>query len=59
MRELIKRFEVKKKLFSSSSGDITLELPEPLNKVTIEGRVREGELTIKWQASSEDYFKPC
>ena len=48
MRELIKRFEDKKKQFSNSSqADIKIELPEPLKDLTIENRVHLGQLTIR------------
>lgn len=47
MRELIKRFEVQKKLFSRSTRDVKIDLPGPLSGLDIVGRVREGELTIK------------
>ena len=47
MRELIKRFIVQKQALSNSSrSDIKLNLPAPLNTLTIEGLVKEGELTI-------------
>jgi hypothetical protein len=46
MRDLIKRFELKKKGFSNASQDIKLNLPAPLDRLTIDGRVNEGELII-------------
>lgn len=46
MRELIKRFEVQKKAFSSTSQDIKLELRGSLSGLNIEGRVKQGDLTI-------------
>lgn len=46
MRELIRRFEERKKRFSTTSDDVTVDLPPPLDRLTIEGRVRQGELTI-------------
>lgn len=46
MRQLIKEFDAEKKRFSNSTTVIKIELPEPLDKLTIEGRVNEGELTI-------------
>ncbi len=46
LRSLIRQFEAQKKLFQGLPGDIKLDMPPPLNKLTIDGRVREGELTI-------------
>lgn len=46
MRELMKRFEVEKARFSLTSRDVRLELPKPLDRLNIEGRVKEGEMTI-------------
>lgn len=46
MRELIARFEKNKKVFSNSSQDIPLDLPAPLTRLSIEGRVTDGELII-------------
>lgn len=46
MRELIKEFEKKKKTFSNAKQDVKLTLPAPLDRLTIKGRVNEGELII-------------
>ena len=47
MRQLINQFNFKKAVFSNSTtSDIKLDLPAPLNTLTIEGRVKEGELVI-------------
>ena len=42
----MKRFEFEKTRFSTDSHDVRLDLPAPLDRLNIEGRVREGELTI-------------
>lgn len=48
MRQVIKIFDEKKQSFSSKSDDdIHVMLPAPLNTLTINGRINEGELTIK------------
>lgn len=57
MRELIKRFEIKKRGFSNESGDIRLDLPAPLSNFSMEGRVREGELLIHWSEPPNTSFE--
>ena len=53
MRELIHRFNVKKAAFSNSSqSDIKLDLPAPLSGLSIEDRVKDGELTIHRSGTS-------
>jgi len=43
----MKKFDEWKKSFSSKSGDINLYVPKgPLWEVSINGKLREGELTI-------------
>lgn len=52
MRKLLEQFIVKKQLFSNSTQNIKIDLPEPLNMMDKEGRVRQGELTIyRWDFS--------
>ena len=46
MRQLIRAFDARKKVFANGIGPMLLDLPGPLNGLTIEGKVREGELTI-------------
>lgn len=47
MRELMKRFDEKKRQFSSATtGLIKFDLPPPLDNLNVEGRVDKGELTI-------------
>jgi hypothetical protein len=46
MRQLIKRFEEKKKTFSNATQDVKLSLPAPLDRLNVKGRVNEGELII-------------
>ena len=55
MREVINRFEAKKKVFDSSTTEIRLDLPEPLDKLTIPGKVNQGQLTITSE-DMEDFF---
>ena len=53
IRELMKRFEVKKRNFSNANQDyIRLDLPGPLSNFSLEGRVNQGELTILWSESA-------
>lgn len=59
MRELMKRFDVKKKTFShATTGLIRIDLPPPLDGLNVEGRVRDGELTIHPQEMG-NIFKYC
>lgn len=46
MRDLIKDFIARKHQFSEDSSDIKLDLPNPLNQLDMEGRVKQGELVI-------------
>jgi hypothetical protein len=46
MRELLRRFEVKKKAFSATTQEIKLDLPPPLDKLDVQGKINQGELTI-------------
>jgi hypothetical protein len=49
MRELLRRFEVKKKAFSATTQEIKLDLPPPLDKLDVQGKINQGELTItRW-----------
>jgi hypothetical protein len=52
MRTLMKKFDILKKRFKTDTDEMTLNLPEPLNKLTIEGIVSEGEITITKYVSS-------
>lgn len=59
MRELMKRFDAKKKTFSNATqGTIRIDLPPPLDGLNIEGRVRDGELMISPQEMG-NIFKFC
>ncbi|CAK1364417.1 unnamed protein product [Cercospora beticola] len=57
MRKLIKEFFVAKSTFKnyerSRRAAIKIELPEPLDKLTIENRVDEGALIIKWKGMKQ------
>jgi hypothetical protein len=46
MRRLMQAFELQKKDFKGASPDMQIELPPPLHKINIPGRVEEGILTI-------------
>ena len=46
MKELLRAFEPYKWKFSKDSWDILLDLPEPLDDLTIENNVLGGELRI-------------
>jgi hypothetical protein len=46
MRELMKKFDGIKRKFRSDYRNMRLDLPDPLHNLTIEGRVRGGEITI-------------
>jgi hypothetical protein len=46
MRELMKKFDGMKRKFRSDYRSMRLDLPEPLQNLTIEGKVRGGEITI-------------
>lgn len=59
MRELMKRFDAKKKTFSNATQSIIrIDLPPPLDGLNVEGRVRDGELTIHPQEMG-NIFKYC
>jgi hypothetical protein len=46
MRALMKDFDIKKRQFTEDFRDIRLDLPEPLDNLNLEGRVRGGEIKI-------------
>ncbi|KAK3679081.1 hypothetical protein LTR78_001534 [Recurvomyces mirabilis] len=51
MRELIRRFIVRKIAFSNNDEkSIKIDLPAPLNTLTIAGRIEQGGLTLTWFA---------
>ena len=47
IRKLVEKFVIKKHAFTSTDEDIRIDLPEPLNALDVEDRVRQGELTIR------------
>jgi hypothetical protein len=58
MRELMIQFEAYKRKFNNNHRDIKIDLPEPLDDITIGTKVVGGEMTI----SNEDmrsFFDPC
>lgn len=46
MRELMKKFEAHKKAFTQSSPEMRIDLPKPLDRLTISKVVDRGELII-------------
>lgn len=46
MRQVIKKFDEKKRLFSNKSQEVHIDLPDPLNTLSISGRVTQGDLRI-------------
>ena len=46
MRQVMKKFDAHKKLFSNNVHEMKLDLPKPLDKLNISSKVSEGELTI-------------
>ena len=47
MRALMKEFDQKKRQFGLDGQGCQLELPEPLENISIPGRVNQGLLTIR------------
>ena len=46
MRKVMADFEGHKKAFHQDSDDMHIDLPEPLNKLNIPGKVENGDLLI-------------
>jgi hypothetical protein len=46
MRLVIKQFDGFKKNFKGDSATMRIDLPAPIDKINVSGRVKEGELTI-------------
>ncbi len=48
MRELMKEFEEKKRVFDKGSRDVNMELPlvKPFDNLTIPDHILEGQITI-------------
>jgi len=56
MRHIMREFDLFKREFKNDGRDIKMDLPEPLNTLTIPGRVDEGELIItKFVVTSPSY----
>ncbi|KAE8452931.1 hypothetical protein EG329_013203 [Mollisiaceae sp. DMI_Dod_QoI] len=55
MRELMRGFEIQKKGFTTNSGDIRIDLPEPFENLNMDGVVG-GEITIPFEVM-ESFFK--
>jgi len=59
MRELMKDFDIRKKLFTGlEDDDIRLELPQPLDHLSIPGKVEEGDFVIPAK-EMENFFDVC
>ncbi|KAH0556986.1 hypothetical protein GP486_005225 [Trichoglossum hirsutum] len=60
MRQVMKAFDVHKKKFefTNNAHELKLDLPEPLDKVNIPGRVLDGELKITHE-EMKSFFDPC
>ena len=56
MREVNQAFEGHKKGFHQLSGDMQLDLPPPLQKLNVSGKVEEGELNITKYVQAETHF---
>lgn len=46
MRALMRNFEIHKKRFSSDSRDMHIDLPQPLENLSLANRVDVGEFTV-------------
>lgn len=46
MRQVMRQFEGHKRAFHGASSDMRIDLPDPLHKVSIDGKIEDGELTI-------------
>lgn len=46
LRDLMARFDTIKKEFHTNSGPMYLDLPKPLNNLTLDNRVEGGQITI-------------
>jgi len=55
MRFVMKQFDVYKKNFHATSPSKKIDLPEPIHKISIPGKVKDGELTITKYDLQPDY----
>ncbi|KAH7085513.1 hypothetical protein BKA63DRAFT_598156 [Paraphoma chrysanthemicola] len=58
MRYLMQKFDERKQGFDRDSGDIYLDLPDPLDALTIPGVVDQGQMTIPRELM-EYFFDVC
>ncbi|CAO2656251.1 Nn.00g050540.m01.CDS01 [Neocucurbitaria sp. VM-36] len=58
MRYLMEKFDERKQIFDRNSRDLYLDLPEPLDSLTIPGIVYQGQITIP-RALMEHFFDVC
>ncbi|CZR64187.1 uncharacterized protein PAC_14084 [Phialocephala subalpina] len=58
MRQVVKRFDEKKRLFSNKANEIHFDLPNPLNALNIAGRITQGNLKITHDEMKQ-MFDPC
>jgi len=54
MRELMKRFNVKKLAFRRNHRDMKLDLPEPYENLNLDTRVVGGQITITWSVNHQE-----
>jgi len=58
MRQLMKTFNEKKRMFHRTQRDIRMDLPEPLHDLDMGDRVVGGEITIT-NENMKSFFDPC
>ena len=46
MRHIMRQFESHKRAFHGASPDMSVDLPDPLHRLIIDGKIEEGDLTI-------------
>jgi hypothetical protein len=46
MRELMRRWDPLKKSFSTTKGDMWVDLPQPLHNLNRDSKIKGGEVTI-------------
>jgi hypothetical protein len=47
MRRIMKQFDSYKRNFEGNTPAMKIDLPEPIDKISISGKINQGELTIK------------
>ncbi len=46
MRYVMRQFESHKRAFNGASPKMSIDLPDPLHRLNIDGKIEEGDLTI-------------